>query len=205
MQLSAQEGTMNTWDILLTEVLISHSKKNHADHLDMRNNQAVSTATVSEWRNRQNQLKQLVDQIDQRLSSVFIVLADVAMMYEIYSSFEEMASYQQKTFELLVRYPYGTPLALGPQQQLYKDAVELFSFVQLMVLSYGDLTKMKVSSRQAIYRQLRDQVYVLRSRCYSIYQLMRKIEFAQVLQHTHVYPFIQKDKAIVNEIINIFK
>lgn len=205
MQLSAQLGPLNTWDIPLTEVLISHSKKNHTDHLDMRNNQAVSTATVSEWKKRQNQLKQLVDQIDHRLSSVFIVIADVAMIYEVSSSFEEMASYQQKTFELLVRYPYGAPLVLGPQQQLYKDAVELFSFVQLMVLSYGDLTKMKVSSRQAIYRKLRDQVYVLRSRCYSIYQIMRKIEYAQVLQHTQVYPFIQKDKAIVQEIINIFK
>jgi hypothetical protein len=205
MQLSAQVGPLNTWDIPLTEVLISHSKKNHGDHLDMRNNQAVSTATVSEWKKRQNQLKQLVDQIDRRLSSVFIVIADVAMMYEVSSSFEEMASYQQKTFELLTRYPYGATLVLGPQQQLYKDAVELFSFVQLMVLSYGDLTKMKVSSRQAIYRKLRDQVYVLRSRCYSIYQIMRKIEFAQLLQHTQVYPFIQKDKAIVQEIINIFK
>lgn len=205
MQLSGQVGPLNTWDIPLTEVLISHSKKNHGDHLDMKNNQAVSTATVSEWKKRQNQLKQLVDQIDQRLSSVFIVLADVAMIYEVSSSFEEMASYQQKTFELLVRYPYCAPLVLGPQQQLYKDAVELFTFVQLMVLSYGDLTKMKVSSRQAIYRQLRDQVYILRSRCYSIYQIMRKIEFAQLLQHTQVYPFIQKDKAIVQEIIKIFK
>lgn len=205
MQLSAQVGPLNTWDIPLTEVLISHSKKNHTDHLDMRNNQAVSTTTVSEWKKRQNQLKQLVDQIDHRLSSVFIVIADVAMIYEVSSSFEEMASYQQKTFELLVQYPYGAPLVLGPQQQLYKDAVELFSFVQLMVLSYGDLTKMKVSSRQAIYRKLRDQVYVLRSRCYSIYQLMRKIEFSQVLQHTQVYPFIQKDKVIVQEIINMFK
>lgn len=205
MQLSAQVGPLKTWDIPLTEVLISHNKKNHGDHLDMRNNQAGSTTTVSEWKKRQNQLKQLVDQIDQRLSSVFIVIADVAMIYEVSSSFEEMASYQQKTFELLVKYPYGAPLVLGPQQQLYKDAVELFSFVQLMVLSYGDLTKMKVSSRQAIYRKLRDQVYVLRSRCYSIYQLLRKIEFAQVLQHTQVYSFIQKDKAIVQEIINIFK
>ena len=165
----------------------------------------MSTATVSEWKHRQNQFKQLTDQLDQRLSSVFIVLADVAMVYEVSASFAEMMDYQQKTFELLVRYPYGAPLVLGQQHQLYRDAAELFSFVQLMVLSYGELTKMKVSSRQAIYRQLRDQVYVLRSRCYGIYQLMTKIDFAQVLQQTQVYPYVQKDKAIVQEIINIFK
>lgn len=205
LQLQAQIGSVNTWDVPLTEVLISHSKKNDAAHQDMRNNQAVSTATVSQWKNRQNEFKQLTDQIDQRLSSVFIVLADVAMIYEVSASFAEMADYQQKTFELLLRYPYGAPLVLGQQQQLYRDAVELFSFVQLMVLSYGDLTKMKVSSRQAIYRQLRDQVYVLRSRSYVIYQLMKKMDFAQVLQNTPVYQFVQKDKAIVNQIINLFQ
>jgi hypothetical protein len=205
IRLQAQVGSVNTWDVPVTEVLISHSKKNHAAHQDMRNNQGVATATVSEWKHRQNQFKQLTDQLDQRLSSVFIVLADVAMVYEVSASFQEMMDYQQKTFELLVRYPYGAPLVLPQQQQLYRDAVELFSFVQLMVLSYGELTKMKVSSRQAIYRQLRDQVYVLRSRCYGIYQLMTKIDFAQVLQQTQVYPYVQKDKAIVQEIINIFK
>ena len=205
LQLQAQLGSVNTWDIPLTEVLISHSKKNDADHQDRRNNQAVSTATVSQWKNRQNEFKQLVDQIDQRLSSVFIVLADVALIYEVSASFTEMADYQQKTFELLLRYPYGAPLVLGQQQQLYRDGVELFSFVQLMVLSYGEMTKMKVSSRQAIYRQLRDQVYVLRSRCYGIYQLMKKMDFAQVLQNTPVYQFVQKDKAIVNQIINMFQ
>ena len=205
LQLQAQLGSVNTWDVPLTEVLISHSKKNDAAHKDMRNNQAVSTATVSQWKNRQNDFKQLVDKIDQRLSSVFIVLADVAMLYEVSASFQEMIDYQQKTFELLLRYPYGAPLVLGQQQQLYREALELFSFVQLMVLSYGELTKMKVSSRQAIYRQLRDQVYVLRSRCYGIYQLMKKMDFAQVLQNTPVYQFIQKDKAIVNQIINLFQ
>lgn len=205
LQLQAQVGSVNTWDVPLTEILISHSKRNYAAHQDMRNNQAVSTATVSEWKNRQNQFKQLVDQLDQRLTSVFIVLADVAMIYEVSASFQEMIDYQQKTFELLLRYPYGIPLVLRQQQQLYRDAVELFSFVQLMVLSYGDLTKMKVSSRQAIYRQLRDQVYVLRSRCYGIYQLMKKIDFAQVLQNTPVYQYIQKDKAIVTQVINMFQ
>jgi hypothetical protein len=205
LQGQAQLGSVNTWDVPVTEILISHNKKNDADHQAMKNNQAVSTATVSQWKTRQNEFKQLTDQIDQRLSSVFIVLADVSMLYEVSSSFTEMADYQQKTFELLLRYPYGAPLVLGQQQQLYRDAVELISFVQLMVLSYGEMTKMKVSSRQAIYRQLRDQVYVLRSRCYGIYQLMKKIDFAQVLQNTPVYHFIQKDKAIVTQVIHMFQ
>jgi hypothetical protein len=201
-QISSQT---NTWDVPLTEILIAQNKTGHGDHLDMHDNQLASTATVSLWKQRQLAFRQLVDRIDQRLSSVFIVLADAALVYEVAKSFEEMIDQQQQTLRLLARHPYAAPMVLQEQERIIRDATDLFRFVNLMVVSYGDLSKMKASSRQAIYRQLRDQVQVLRSRCYGIHQTMQRIDLAQVLRQTKVGQFVQQDRAIVQDILKMFQ
>ena len=199
---SAQvSGSLHTWDVPLTEILIAQNKTGHADHLELRNNQLASGVTVSIWKQRQDEFKQLAERIDQRLSSVFIVLADVTLVYEVSKGFEEMMGLQQKTLQLLVRHPYAAPLVIQEQERIIRDALDLFGFVQLMVLSYGELSKMKASSRQAIYRQLRDQVQVLRARCYGIHQMMQRIDLSQVLKNTKVGQYVQQDKTIVREIL----
>jgi hypothetical protein len=131
---SAQvSGSLHIWDVPLTEILIAQNKTGHADHLELRNNQLASGVTVSIWKQRQDEFKQLTERIDQRLSSVFIVLADVTLVYEVSRSFEEMIGQQQKTLQLLVRHPYAAPLVIQEQERIIRDALDLFGFVQLMV------------------------------------------------------------------------
>ena len=199
------QSPVNIWDIPLTEILIAQNKAGHEDHLTLRNQQFTSAATASFWKRQQNEFRQLSQQIDQRLSSAFIILGDITLVYEVATGFEEMMGEQEKILQLLKRHPYAAPIVLREQERLLRDAWDMFRFVQLMVLSYGDLSKMKASSRQAIYRQLRDQVQVLRTRCHSLHLLLQRIDLAQVLRNTKIGRYVSEDRAVVQRILESMK
>jgi hypothetical protein len=59
-------GQQDTWDIPVTEQMISQNKQNYSDHQEVKNNQIVSQATVSRWKSSTNQFKTLSDYIDIR-------------------------------------------------------------------------------------------------------------------------------------------
>ena len=194
-------GTVNTWDVPLTEILISQSRQGHEDHLGMRNGQLGSAATVSLWRQRQDRLRELTRKIDERMNSVFVMAADIVLVYEVAATFEEILDLQERNIRLAVRHPYAAPLMIAEQERIVSDAWDLLRFVQLLVLSYGDVSRMKASSRQAVYRQLRDQVQAIRSRCLGLMHTLEQMDLQRALDGTKVGRYINQDRAIVREIL----
>src|SRR3954462_4399993 len=81
---------VNYWDMPTTEYLIQHNTDNYTDHKAFKDNQVESQATVSQWKNITLKLKNLTDSIDQRLSSFFIITADVSTVIAIYTALNDM-------------------------------------------------------------------------------------------------------------------
>jgi hypothetical protein len=194
-------GVVNTWDVPLTEILISQSRQGHGDHLELRNGQLGSAATVSIWKQRQDRLRELTRRIDERMNSVFVLAADLTLVYEVAVSFEEIVDIQERTVRLAVKHPYAAPLMLTEQERIVSDAWDLLRFVQLLALSYGDISRMKASSRQAVYRQLRDQMQAIKSRCLGLMHTLEQMDLQRALDATKVGRYVSQDRAIVREIL----
>ena len=205
--LSHQSGFAqpNIWDVPLTESLISHNKNNYADHKEARDNQLVSAVTVSSWKKAKDNFKQLVDKIDMRLTQSFIIIADATTLYNTITALKEIVDYQEQAFILLSKYPFAVQLFYQREIDVVKSAIELYSFIYLMVVSYGDISKMQVSSRQTVFREMNTMINVLRAKAYSLVQKLKQIEFAEIYKGTQVWQFINKDKEIVNDILKNFK
>jgi hypothetical protein len=195
----------NIWDVPLTESLISHNQHNYADHKEARDNQLVSAATVSSWKKAKDNFKQLVDKIDQRLTQSFIIIADATTLYNTITALKEIADYQEQAFILLSKYPFAMPIFYQREVDLVKTAVELYSFIYLIVVSYGDISKMQVSSRQTVFREMNTMMNVLKAKAYSLVQKLQQIDFAEILKGTLVGQYINKDGQIVKDILSNFK
>ncbi len=193
------------WDMALSQILVEQNKRNYRDNTQALSNQLVSHATVLKWKQTQDNFKKIVDKIDKHLTTAFIIAADITTMYNIYKSLDEMVEYQEKSFKIVYKYPWAAMWFYEKQVDVYKSAADLVRFMMVIVLSYGDINKMKVSSRETVFRELNTLVAVLRAKCFSLYQKMRQVEFAQLYKNTKAYEFYNKDKEKVQEIINDIK
>ncbi len=195
----------NLWDIPLTESLISHNKRNYADHNEARDNQFVSAATVSSWKKAKDNFKMLVDKIDQRLTKSFIILADATTIYNSINALKEIADYQEQAFTLLTQYPFAMPIFYQREVDLVKSAVELYRFIYLIIVSYGDISKMEVASRQTVFLEMNSLINVLKAKAYSLVQKLKQIDFAEIFKGTVIGQYIHKDDQIVKDILSNFK
>src|ERR1035441_1921661 len=153
----------NLWDIPTTEALIAHNKTNFSDNKTVNQNQAASTVTVGILKNTKDKCKQLMDSLDRRLNSLYIILADATLAIQIGNIMSDVYRYQSDAFQLVLKYPYAAFLYYNNQQKIIQDAESLFNLVYLVILSYGDIGKMKVSSRKIVYTQIVSEMGYLRS------------------------------------------
>ena len=195
----------NDWDVLTTEALISHNKQNYSDHEAARNNQVVSQATVSLWKSTTNKFNQLTNSIDKRLTSLYIITADAGLVYNIYTTLSDMASLEEKSIQISANYPFTVPTMITGEEKIFQTATALTEYITLLVVNYGTISKMKVSDRNLIYQEVNDDLNIMSSECNSLYLFMQRVQLSDELKNTQPYQIINKDKQLVNDILNNLK
>ena len=148
----------NIWDIPATEALIAHNKTNFADNKTVKNNQLESTVTVGVLKNTKDKCKRLIDSLDKRLNSLYIILADATLAIQVSQIMKDILEYQSESFQLVLKYPYASFLYYNNQQKIIDDAGSVFNLIYMVILSYGDIGKMKVSERKIVYTQIIMQI-----------------------------------------------
>src|ERR1035441_8546552 len=83
----------NLWDIPTTEALIAHNKTNFSDNKTVNQNQAASTITVGFLKSTKDKCKQLMDSLDKRLNSLYIILADATLAIQVGNIMSDVYQY----------------------------------------------------------------------------------------------------------------
>jgi hypothetical protein len=199
------EAQPNIWDIPATEALIAHNKTNFDDNKTVKNNQLKSTVTVGVLKNTKDKCKRLIDSLDKRLNSLYIILADATLAIQVSNIMRDIFEYQSESFQLVLKYPYASFLYYNNQQKIIDDAGSVFSLIYMVILSYGDIGKMKVSERKIVYTQIIMQLGYLRAKCSALYGQLKMIDFSETYKNSRGFQYIDMDKAKVNQIINDWK
>lgn len=199
------EAQPNIWDIPATEALISHNKTNYADNKTAKENQLKSTVTVGFLKKTKDKCKQLVDSLDKRLNSLFIILADATLAIQVSKILADIYEYQAESFQLILKYPFAGFLYYNNQQKIIKDAKSVLSLIYMVVLSYGDIGKMKVSERKIVYTHIIRQVAYLRAKCSALNGQLQMIDFSTTYKNGKSWNYINMDKNKINEILNNWK
>ena len=195
----------NIWDIPATEALIAHNKTNFDDNKTVKNNQLESTVTVGVLKNTKDKCKRLIDSLDKRLNSLYIILADATLAIQVSQIMKDIFEYQAESFQLVLKYPYASFLYYNNQQKIIDDAGSVVNLIYMVILSYGDIGKMKVSERKIVYTQIIMQLAYLKAKCNALYGQLKMIDFSETYKGSRGFQYIDMDKAKVNQIINDWK
>ena len=202
---SHAEAQPNIWDIPATEVLIAHNKTNFADNKTVKNNQLKSTVTVGVLKNTKDKCKRLIDSLDKRLNSLYIILADATLAIQVSHIMSDVYEYQSESFQLVLKYPYTSFLYYNNQQKIIDDARSVFSLIYMVVLSYGDIGKMKVSERKIVYTQIIMQLGYLRAKCSVLAHCLKMADFSETYKNSRGWQYVDMDKEKVKQILNDWK
>jgi len=195
----------NIWDIPATEALIAHNKTNFDDNKTVKNNQLESTVTVGVLKNTKDKCKRLIDSLDKRLNSLYIILADATLAIQVSQIMKDIFEYQAESFQLVLKYPYASFLYYNNQQKIIDDAGSVVNLIYMVILSYGDIGKMKVSERKIVYTQIIMQLAYLKAKCNALNEQLKMIDFSETYKNSRGFQYIDMDKAKVNQIINDWK
>ena len=195
----------NIWDIPATEALISHNKTNFADNKTAKENQVKSTVTVDILKNTKDKCKRLIDSLDKRLNSLYIILADATLAIQVSRIMSDIYEYQAESFQLVLKYPYASFLYYNNQQKIIDNAKGVFNLIYMVVLSYGDIGKMKVSERKIVYTQIIMQLAYLKAKCNVLNGQLKMIDFSETYKNSRGWNYLDIDKDKINQIINNWK
>ena len=198
-------GQPNMWDIPATEALIAHNKTNFSDNKKVNQNQVTSTVTVGVLKSTKDKCKQLMDSLDKRLNSLYIILADATLAIQVASVMSDIYQYQADAFQLVLKYPYAAFLYFNNQQKIIKDARSLFNLIYMVVASYGDIGKMKVAARKIVYTQIISQMGYLRAKCNALDGQLKMIDFSEQYKNLKGWNYVNMDKDQVHQILKDWK
>ena len=123
---NTSKAQANIWDIPATEALLSHNKTNFSDNKTVNENQAASTLTIGVLKRTKDKSKQLIDSLDKRLNSLYIILADATLTIQVGNIMNDIYQYESDAFQLVLKYPYAAFLYYNNQQKIISDAKSLF-------------------------------------------------------------------------------
>ena len=198
-------GQPNIWDIPATEALIAHNQTNFLDNKTVNQNQATSTVTVGVLKSTKDKCKQLMDSLDRRLNSLYIILADVTLAIQVASIMSDVFQYQAEAFQLALEYPFAGFLYYNNQQKIIRDLGNVFNLIYLVVLSYGDISKMKVGERKIVYTQIISEMGYLRALCSALVGQLQMIDFSEKYKTSSGWNYIDMDKGKATQILNDWK
>jgi hypothetical protein len=161
----------------------------------------VSEGTVSWWKSVTNTFNQLTNSIDKRLTSFYIITADAATVYNIYTRLSEMATVEEESFQISAQYPFTVPILINGEEEIYQSATNLFEYLSLLVVNYGAISKMKVSARSFIFEEITAQLNILSTQCNSLYLFMQRVQLSDLIKNSQPYQLINKDDQLVKDIL----
>lgn len=202
---TAAAGAQQYFDMGTTTALIAQNKRNYSDHQKARDGQLASQATVSSWKTTKATCKKIMDSLDNRLKQAYIVYADLVTIAEVAGTMADITQMQAQSLSLVAKYPYATALFTSGELKIADDAVSLYKLVALIVISYGDINKLSVSSRKMVFMQVSEQLRYLRARCETLYQQLRAMELGELYKNTKAWNYIDMDKTKMQDILKNWK
>jgi len=81
----------------------------------------------------------------------------------------------------------------------------VFNLIYLVVLSYGDISKMKVGERKIVYTQIISEMGYLRALCSALVGQLQMIDFSEKYKTSGGWNYIDMDKGKITQILNDWK
>ncbi len=202
LQLKAQSDYFDTPTIT---ALIEQNKTDYNNHKVFRNNQILSQTSANSLKTNTTKMKMLVDNIDKKMSSIFIITADISTTVHIYSCIDQVLASQITALKLVAKYPWLALWVTKYEENIVSSANDLLRFCMLMVATYGDLNKISVGDRKQIYNEVDHQLSKIVINAKGMVYELQMIDLNFRIKNSPQSQIINNDKKLIAGIMKSFK
>lgn len=202
LKLKAQSDYFDTPTI---SALIEQNKTDYNNHKVFRNNQILTQTSANSLKTSTTKMKVLVDNIDKKMNSIFIITADISTTIHIYSCIDQVLASQITALKLVAKYPWLALWVTKYEENIVASANDLLRFCMLMVSTYGNMNKISVGDRKQIYNELDHQLSKIVIDANGMVYELQMIDLNFRIENSAPSQIINHDKKLIAGIMKSFK
>jgi len=189
-------------NVELLHQLVAESKSEHERQSGARDKQAENTATEEVNKTAMSSFKSKYRDIQSRFKIIFGALDAVMIGEQAIPIINDILAKQEIIFSLAINDPVLAILAVNAEVEMGDNAYRLLNYIFALALSYDDITAMKPSDRNLLFKDILTQ---LRAIAGSSYALAANLNFYRNHQSSlfknPFSDFINQDKDLIDEIL----
>lgn len=160
--LSWQHSQAQT-NVALLHQLVDNSKSEHKRQIELRDQQASSSATEEINRSQMSNLKSKYRDIQRRFSMLSTAVNALQVGIECAPIIDKISQDQQKLFRFCQDDPLLIAMAIQSELDLLDRSQMLLRFAYGLMVSVGDLNAMKISDRRMLLGFVLDELRAISS------------------------------------------
>lgn len=186
---------------LMMNTAIKHTLEEHERQTKIRNNQAVDTQLEDLNREKFSGFRDMYRKVEARLNSLGLLIDAGLLARQAVPLVNSIKESQSELIALLIDNPTLLISATDVEQELAEKAVSILSYMAGIMLTYGDLNRMKSSDRKLLLNFARDELRALNAQSY---RLLRCMQQHIAMRHTSLSVFRSwdnRERELINEIM----
>lgn len=187
---------------LMLDTAIKHTLEEHGRQTKIRNNQAVDTQLEEENRAKLSSFQEQYRKVEARLNSLGLLIDAGILATQAVPLVNSIRKSQAALISLLIDHPALGISAAQVETELAEKAVSILSYMTGVLLTYGDINRMKPADRKMLLNFARDELRVLDAQSY---RLLRTIQQSQQLRHQGLDGsgnWVNREQKLVKDIIS---
>lgn len=184
---------------------IKHTMEEHSRQRTMSAKQNQNTASETTNKKRWTKYKDVKEKVQKRLHIISFALQAIPTGYKLKQDAELIRKLQTALYYELVDAPYALKNVFQSQLTFVNELYMTSRFIVGIVSSYGSINQMEKAERQILLNFALDEVKRLKSDCYTMLMLVRNIKDKFNLKRAQISYQIERDKTMVNDILNNIK
>ncbi len=183
---------------------IRHTMQENERQKEMKNWQDTNLATETVNKKQWEKFRETTTKIQDRLRIVDFAMQAIPTGYAIFLESQKIQDIQSKIITEIQTAPYSLIVVLPAEIKFVDDMQMIVRLLTGIVLSYGAINQMEKAERKILLEYALEEVRRLRRDSFFMLMKIRDIKWKVEWTKFVVLNYINKDKQIVEQIINHF-
>ena len=183
---------------------IRHTMQENERQKEMKNWQDTNLATETVNKKQWEKFRETTTKIQDRLRIVDFAMQAIPAGYAIFLESQKIQDIQSKIITEIQTAPYSLIVVLPAEIKFVDDMQMIVRLLTGIVLSYGAINQMEKSERKILLEYALEEVTRLRRDSFFMLMTIRDIKWKVEWTKFVVLNYMNKDKQIVEQIINHF-
>jgi len=194
-------GKASYINYLSMNTAIRNTLEEHSRQQKIKNNQLVVTQLEGESREKFSTFKETYRKIEARMNSLGLLIDAGVLVTDAVPLVSSITRSQGEILELVVENPQLGLSAIEVEKGLATRAGSILRYMAGVLLTYGDINRMKPSRRKLLLNFARDELRALDGQSYRLLTALRQRLQLSVPMLNVFADWVSEDKKLISEIL----